>query len=166
MTAGILTSIILVVVGALKAPLIKRFKGAKWYKPVLTTITIVLTLGVPVLAQVYILEGALISFDCLTLIAATMAGVFGSYNLVYEGLSVKDGVKRLMLKVKELRAVSPENKFIKKFTKLVDSAQGIDIRTALLAMTSVAQTATPSGQAAPVAPTVSTPTTKPPEAVA
>ena len=90
MSAGVVTAIILCIVGILKLPF-KNFKikHPNWYKALFTILSFVLTVGLSILNELYILNGEILSIDCFILICAVSAGVFGGYSGIYEGLGLK-----------------------------------------------------------------------------
>lgn len=102
MAASIITAIILCFVGILKLPF-KSFKEKhpKWYRAVFCIISLVLSVGLPIICQLYVLNGILYSLDFLVLTLTTVAGVFGLYTS-YEGLGLKQLVKIIVSKVAEL----------------------------------------------------------------
>lgn len=117
MTSGILTSAIVILMGLFKLT-IKRYKEKSWYKPLLTSITLVLTIGLCVLCEKFILEMPFMCWEFIQLLTATFAGVFLGYNGVYEGMNLKDGIHSLFAKWKELKALSPEAKAVKAVEKV------------------------------------------------
>lgn len=114
MCASIITAIILCIVGLVKLPF-KTFKEKhpKSYKAVFYVLSLLLAIGLPFIAQAYILKGAIYSNEFLVLILTTIAGVFGLYSS-YEGTGLKALVKTLVSKVAELLNKSEDEK-IKKF---------------------------------------------------
>lgn len=118
MSSGVIVSIILILMGCLKLP-IKKFKGRKWYSPLLTLVTLLLTFGVCTLCQLFILEKPFVSVDFVILLTTTIAGVMVSYNGVYEGLNLKGYVHNLIAKWGELKKLSPEAKAVKEIDKVV-----------------------------------------------
>lgn len=119
MASGILTGIILSIVGIFKLT-IKKYKEKGWYKPLLTAITLILTLGVCLLCEIYILELPILSWSCLILVLATIAEVFVSYNGVYEGFKLKDFIHNLITNWQNLKNLSPEAKAVKAVEKVED----------------------------------------------
>lgn len=126
MSAGILTAIILCVVGLVKLPFegFKK-KHPKGYKATFTILSLVLTFGAVVINQMFILEHSLFNTEFIVMLLSTYAGVFGLY-LSYEGLGAKELVKRLLGAIKSLKATAPENKFIKYLNK-IDIDQALDL---------------------------------------
>ena len=126
MSAGIITAIVLCVVGLLKLPFEKfKTKHPKAYKATFTGLSIILTFGACLINQAFILVKPLFNIDFLVMVLSTYAGVFGLY-LSYEGLGAKELVKRLLKALKNLRTAAPENKFIKYLDK-IDIDQAIEI---------------------------------------
>lgn len=117
MSSGVIASIILVLVGLIKTPIMK-YKEKKWYKAVLTIITLALIIGVDVLCELFILELPLVSWDFAILLFMTTAQVFVAYNGVYEGFGLKDGVHKLIAHWKQLKNLSPEAKAVKSVSKV------------------------------------------------
>lgn len=128
MSAGIMVTIILAVVGLLKLPF-KKFKEKhpKGYKAVFTIITLVLCAGLCVVDQLFIEKGELLSFDFATLLSATVAGVFGTYNGIYEGLSIKELFRKLSDNLKKWIANAKQKNAQKKFLSILTSVGvGVD----------------------------------------
>ena len=128
MSAGIMVAIILAVIGLLKLPF-KKFKEKhpKGYKAVFTISTIVLSIGLCVVDQLFIEQGEIVSFDFATLLSATIAGVFGTYNGIYEGLSVKELFKKLAENLKKWLATAKQKNAQKKFLAILTSVGvGVD----------------------------------------
>ncbi len=118
MSAGILTAIILSVVGLVKLPFDKfKMKHPKIYKAVFTLLSIVLTFIACVVNHLFILESkVLFNAAFVVMLLSTYAGVFGLY-LSYEGLGAKELVKRLLNAIKNLKASAPESKLSKMIDK-------------------------------------------------
>lgn len=128
MSAGIMVAIILAVVGLLKLPF-KKFKEKhpKGYKAVFTIITLVLCAGLCVIDQLFIEKGELLSFDFAALLSATLAGVFGTYNGIYEGLSVRELLKKLSENLMKWIADAKQKNAQKKFLNILTSVGvGVD----------------------------------------
>ena len=119
MASGILAGIVIVIVGLFKLT-IKKYKDKGWYKPLLTGITLVLTIAVCLLCEEFILELPIISWSFLILLFATIAEVFVSYNGIYEGFGIKEGINKLITYWKELKTLSPEAKAVKAVEKVED----------------------------------------------
>lgn len=119
MTSGVLTSIILCLVGIVKLP-ITKFKEKKWYKPLLTIFTLILIFAVCSICQAFILCGSLLSWSFLVLCALTVSEVMVSYNGIYEGCNLKTLIHNLVEKLKELKKLSPEEKVVNKIEKLAN----------------------------------------------
>lgn len=102
MCASIMAAIILCFVGIVKLPF-KTFKEKypKWYKAVFCVVSLLLAIGLPFIAEVYILNGSIQSAEFLVLIFTTIAGVFGLYTS-YEGLGLKQLVKIIIEKITQL----------------------------------------------------------------
>ena len=120
MSAGIVVTIILSLVGIIKLPFGKfKDKHSKWYKAVFTLVSVVLSVGLCVVDELYILSGDLISFEFIVLVLAVFAGVFGGYSGVYEGLGVKELVKKITENLKKAKELSKDKK-VEKFLNGVD----------------------------------------------
>lgn len=118
-TSAVVSSIIIILVGLIKLP-IAKFKTKKWYRPLLTLITLALVIGGSILCEVYILEAPIFAWNTLVLVFAVATEVFVTYNGIYEGLNIKDAIHNLIAKYKDLKALSPEAKAIKKLEKVED----------------------------------------------
>lgn len=118
-SAGIMTTIILSVVGLIKLPF-KSFKEKypKWYKATFTLLSIALTFGVCLINQAFVLNSKVL-FDMTFVITllSTYAGVFGLY-LSYEGLGAKELFKRLLNALKNIKSKAPESKLSKYIDKV------------------------------------------------
>ena len=123
MSAGIMTAIILSVVGLVKLPFNKfKEKHPKWYKAVFTMLSIVLTIGACLINQAFVLNSdKLFNTNFVIMLLSTFAGVFGLY-LSYEGLGAKELFRRLLEAIKNRRASAPESKLSKYIDKV-----GIDV---------------------------------------
>lgn len=122
MNAGIITAIVLSVVGIIKLPFNKfKEKHPKWYRAVFTLLSIVLTLGACVVNQLFILE-VKFNFDFIILLVTAYAGVFGLYHS-YEGLGLKTLVNNLVTNIKKLANQTPDNKIAKGVAKLEKQAE-------------------------------------------
>lgn len=113
MCASIMAAIILCFVGIIKLPF-KAFKEKypKWYKAVFCVVSLLLAIGLPFIAEVYILNGSIQSAEFLVLIFTTIAGVFGLYTS-YEGLGLKQLVKIIVNKCAQLFNNYSESKLAK-----------------------------------------------------
>lgn len=123
MSAGILTAIVLSVVGIIKLPFNKfKEKHPKWYKAVFTLLSIVLTFGACLINQAFVLESAkLFNLEFFIMLITTFAGVFGLYHS-YEGLGLKELVKNIINGIKNIKKNAPESKLSKYIDKV-----GIDV---------------------------------------
>lgn len=122
MSAGIVVAIVLCIVGVAKLPFDKfKDKHPKWYKAVFTLFSTVLSVGLCVLDELYVLSGDLVSFDFIILVFVVLAGVFGGYSGVYEGLGLKELMKKLtenVKKAKELANGKKAEKYLDKYLKI------------------------------------------------
>lgn len=118
MNASIITAIVLAFVGIAKLPF-KTFKDKhpKWYRFTFCFLSIVLSLGLPVLAQLYVIHGPFASLEFVVLEVATIAGVFGLYTS-YEGLGLKQLVKTIVDKIAELSNKYSDSKLAKVVDKV------------------------------------------------
>ena len=107
-----IAAIILVIVGIIKLPLI-RLKARKFYRPLLTAVTLFVYSASVVVAQVYVFSGTLQTFEFYALAGTTLLGVLTSYNVVYEGTRLKDLVHLLFNKLALLVKSTPSSKVSK-----------------------------------------------------
>lgn len=119
MSAGVVVAIVLCIIGIIKLP----FKGFKnkhpnWYKAIFTSLSIVLSVGLTVLDELYILCGELWSLNFIILLSAVFAGVFGGYGGVYEGLGVKELVKKIIENIKKARDMAENKKAVKYLSRI------------------------------------------------
>lgn len=122
MASGILAVITMALIGLFKLlPFIKKFKDKGWYKPLLTVLTLILAIGLCLIYEKYFLELPLISWTCAILIVFTIAEVLFGYNGVYEGFKIKDWIKTLFAKWKELKSLTPEAKAFRAVEKVEDT---------------------------------------------
>lgn len=127
MSAGIVTTIVLCVVGVIKLMFPKfKEKYPNGYKAVFTALCIILSAGLCVLNELYILCGKLLSLDFAILVCAVFAGVFSGYN-VYEGLGAKKLVRIIIQKVKQARDISKHKKAVEYLNKIDDIDEAINI---------------------------------------
>lgn len=132
-SAGIMTTIILSLVGLAKLPFTKfKEKYPKGYKATFTGLSIVLTLVVCLVNQAFILSQPIFTTTFAIMLLSTFAGVFGLYHS-YEGLGGKELVKRLINAIQEARTKAKASttdvklsKNIKSLEKDIDKV-GIDL---------------------------------------
>lgn len=126
MSAGIVIAIVLGIVGIVKLPF-KSFKEKhpQCYKTVFTLLTFVLAIGLAILDEIYILEGALLSLDFVVLITTILAGVFGTYNGVYEGLGLKELMKIITENTKKAKELAKDRKVVEFLNKIEDINKAI-----------------------------------------
>lgn len=120
MCASIITAIILCIVGILKIlpPCLSfKEKHPKWYKGIFYGISLILAIALPIIGELYILNGSLASVSFIVLIFTTIAGVFGLYTS-YEGLGLKELAKKLVEKVSELMQKFSDSKLSKTVAKV------------------------------------------------
>lgn len=113
-SAGILTAIILCVVGIVKSFFGKfKNKHPKWFKTIFTLLSIVLTFGACLINQAFILNQPLFNVEFWGMLATTYGGVFGLYH-TYEGVHAKELVKRLFANVGTwFKSATPDSKVSK-----------------------------------------------------
>ena len=128
MSAGIVTAIVLCVIGIVKLPF-NRFKEKhpQWFKAVFTILSIVLAGGLCVVNQLYILCDGLLTVNFAILVSAVFAGVFGGYGGVYEGLGLKELVKKIVDNIKKARDIAQNEKVVKYLNKIEDIDKAIAI---------------------------------------
>lgn len=124
--AGIMTTIILSLVGIVKLPF-KKFKEKhpKAYKATFTLLSIVLTLVVCLINQAFILSLPLFTTGFAVMLLSTFAGVFTLYSS-YEGLRLKELVGRLVNAIKEARAKAKATKATAAEAKLSKSVRNLE----------------------------------------
>ena len=129
MNSGVVAAIVVVIVGILKSPMAK-FKEKRWYRPLLTILTLAIATGLCVLDQLYIFKENLLSWSFLMLVAFTFSEIYLSYHVAYEGV-IKKPLHNLFNKINEAQndPTSKTAKAIKKFKKAVSKATGIDTDT-------------------------------------
>ena len=113
MSAGVLTSIVLCLVGIVKTPF-KKFKDKHpmWYRATFCVLSIILSVVLPILAQIFVMNGAFASMETLLLCMFTLGGVFFSYG-AYEGVGIKKLFNNLFVKIKELCSTYSDSKLSK-----------------------------------------------------
>ena len=116
--ASVLTAIILCLVGIIKI-FFPKFKAAHpaGYKATFTGVSLALSVGACIIAQLFIVGHALNTTEFAVLLLSTLAGVCGLYSS-YEGLGLKDLAKTLVGKIKVLASQAPESKFAKYVDKI------------------------------------------------
>ena len=118
MNAGVMTAIILSVIGLVKLPFEKfKTKYPKGYKATFTGLSIVLTLAICLVNQAFVLAQPLFNTNFVMMLLSTYAGVFGLYHS-YEGLGLKELVKKLLNAIKNIKASAPESKLSKYIDKV------------------------------------------------
>ena len=126
-SAGIMTTIILSLVGLIKLPFNSfKVKHPKAYKATFTVLSIALTFGTCLINQAFVLNSkVLFDTNFVITLLSTYAGVFGLY-LSYEGLGAKDLFKRLLNALKNIKSKAPESKLSKYIDKVgIDAALNI-----------------------------------------
>jgi hypothetical protein len=125
MSASVVITILLCFVGIVKLPFKKlKEKHPNLYKAIFTLVTLVGAVGLCVLNEIYILCGELLSLEFAVLLCAVFAGLFGGYNGIYEGLGLKELVKKIVENLKKAKVLSANKKAIKYLDKIddIDSA--------------------------------------------
>ena len=130
MYSGILSGIVLALVGLIKSPFI-RFKEKRFYKPFFTALTIVLVVASCVVCELFIIEGKLFSLGMAYLTFMTLGGTMVTYNGIYEGFKVKELFKKLFALIKKLFTKTPEAKLTKQANK-IGITNAIDLLNNLL----------------------------------
>ena len=126
MSAGIVTAMVLCLVGIIKLPF-KKFKDKhpKWYKAIFTLLSLLFAIGFAVLDEIFILCGTLLSLEFGILISVVLAGTFFSYGGIYEGLGLKELVKKLIENLKKAKDLSKDKKVVKLLNKIDDIDKAI-----------------------------------------
>lgn len=111
MSAGIITAIVMCLVGIIKSPF-GKFKASrpKIYKAVFTVLSIVLSAVVCIIDELYISFGKLLSWDFAVKVSCVVAGVFCGYGGIYEGLGVKELCKNLVGNINKAIENAKQNK--------------------------------------------------------
>lgn len=128
MSAGVVSAIVCILIGIIKIPF-KHFKNShpQWYKAIFTSLTFIFAVGLSVIDELYILCGGLLTVDFAILVCVVLSGVFGSYNGVYEGLGVKELVKKLINNMKIARDLSQNKKAVEYLNKIDDIEMAINV---------------------------------------
>ena len=113
MSARVLTSIVLCLVGIIKTPF-KKFKGKHpmLYRSIFCVLSIIMSVVLAILAQIFVMNGAFASMETLLLCIFTLGGVFFSYG-TYEGVGIKKLFKNIFAKIKELCSTYSDSKLSK-----------------------------------------------------
>lgn len=128
MSAGVVTAIVLCIIGIIKLPFDNFKKNhAKGYKALFTCLTFVVAVGLSILNELYILCGAVFSTDFIVLVCVVLSGVFGSYNGIYEGLGLKELMKKLVENIKQARSLAESKKAVEYLNKIDDIDNAIKI---------------------------------------
>lgn len=128
MSAGVVVAIVLCVIGIIKLPFDNFKKNhSNGYKALFTGLTFILAIGLSVLDELYILSGKLVSVDFIVLVCVVLSGVFGSYNGIYEGLGLKELVKKLVNNIKQARSLAKDKKAVDYLNKIDDIDKAIKI---------------------------------------
>lgn len=124
---GYVVAIVLVLIGIIKIPFSKlKDKMGGWYTATLTLFSLAISFVSCILAQLYLLNAALWTWDFVSLCLTVYAGVFVSYNGVYEGFKLKKGVHTLWDKILIAIKGNPESKLSKIINKIgVDKVQAV-----------------------------------------
>ena len=133
MSAGVVVAIVLCVIGIIKLPFDKfKRKHPNWFKAIFTLLSIIVSGGLCVLDELYILNGKLLSIDFVILVCVVFAGVFGGYSGVYEGLGLKELMKKLTENVKKARELAENKKAQKYLDKYIKTGEDIEKGIAFL----------------------------------
>jgi hypothetical protein len=87
----------------------------------------VFAIGLSVLDELFVLHGELLSVDFAILVCAVLAGVFSGYSGVYEGLGLKELMKKLTENAKKAKELSNDKKVIKFLSKVEDIDKAIAV---------------------------------------
>lgn len=119
MSAGTIASIVLCLVGIIKTPF-KSFKEKHptAYKIVFYILSLILSVGLPILAALFIMEMPVLSWYFSILEVGTIAGVFFGYT-TYESTGLKKGLGKLCTKIKTLFDRYSDKKLPKTIEKLL-----------------------------------------------
>lgn len=119
MSAGVVVTIVMCIVGCFKLPF-KKFKNSHpvAFKAIFTLLSVFVASGLCVLDELYILKGELWSWDFVILVFVVLAGVFGGYSGIYEGLGLKELMKKLSENIKKAKAMSNDKKVEKYLSKI------------------------------------------------
>lgn len=128
MSAGVVAAIVLCIIGIIKLPF-DDFKKShpSIYKAIFTIFTFVLALALSILDEIFILCGQILSLDFVILTIAVLSGVFGCYNGIYEGLGLKELVKKLVDNVKKTRDMTSDKKVYDFLNNIDDIDKAIKI---------------------------------------
>ena len=126
MSTGVVVAIVLCIIGIIKLPF-KKFKEKhpNGYKALFTSLSFVLAIGLSILDEVYVLSGKLVSLDFAILVCVVLAGVFGGYSGIYEGLGFKELIKKLSENIKKAKELSNDKKVVKYLNKIEDIDKAI-----------------------------------------
>ena len=80
-----------------------------------------------ILDELFVLYGQIISIDFAILSLTVIAGVFSGYNGIYEGLGLKQLVKKLFEKIKKVKELSSDKKIVKFLNKIEDLDKAISL---------------------------------------
>lgn len=118
MNASIITTIILCFVGIVKLPFkTLKTKHPKVYRTLFYLLSFVLSVALPILCGLFMMNLTLKSVDFYILIITVIAGVFGLYTS-YEGIGLKTLVNVLCSKIKELCAKHKDSSLAKTINKV------------------------------------------------
>lgn len=120
MDAGIISSIVLSLIGILKLPF-GKFKSnhPKLYRFTFYMLSILIAGTCAVLAQLYVVCGPLWSEEFLMLILSTIAFVFGGYS-TYENIALKNLFKKIIESLKSYGKRHSDNHVVKKVEKFIN----------------------------------------------
>lgn len=119
MSASAIASIVLCFIGIIKMPFKNnlKVKHPTLYRFIFCFLSLILAGVLPIIAQLYIMNGALKSLDFVILEVATVGMVFVSYG-AYEGLGIKKLFHIMFAKMKELGSRYSDNKLEKVIGKV------------------------------------------------
>lgn len=121
MSAGVIAAIVLCLVGVIKSPFDKFKKSKpKLYKAVFTILSIVLSVVVTVIEQLYISFDKILSINFAVKITFVIAGVFCGYGGIYEGLGLKDLFSHLIKNINKAIELKKQNEANEKKNKDIE----------------------------------------------
>ena len=113
-----LSAIILSVVGIVKLPFGKfKENHPKWYKATFYLLSLILVVVGSIIAELYIIEQPLLSWNFIALILGTCAGVFGGYA-GYENTGLKTLLNKLFSSLKTWLSSYSDSKVAKMIEKV------------------------------------------------
>lgn len=141
MSAGLVSTIVLCLVGIIKMPF-KKFKAnhKNLYKTIFTLLSYVLAVGLAIVDELFILSGKLLSVEFAFLIITVIGFVTVGYNL-YEGTQLKTLVGKIVDKMKQAKVLTKDKKVVKYLDKAIKclESEGIDKAISILEQKKISQ---------------------------